>query len=142
MFSKSHGHVPTLFAIQCRRDSPSEYSWKMFKPLKYSFISSARLGEQQPSDVSLSGRLASLGIMEDQLRVFLKPYVHHSTIVLRGLRGALIGPPLCRETATSLIAVVFFDSGSSARISGKIVPGKNTSYNNDTFYSFNIIFIR
>ena len=31
----------------------------------------------------------------------LKLPVHHSTIVLRGLRGSLIRPPLCRETPAS-----------------------------------------
>ena len=46
------------------------------------------------------------------VRAPLNPTVHHSTIVLRGLRGPLIRPTLCRETPVSrnavcLIAVVF-----------------------------------
>ena len=47
------------------------------------------LDELQPSDVQLSDRLACEGIMGEQLRVPLKFPVHHSTIVLRGLRGIL-----------------------------------------------------
>ena len=39
--------------------------------------------KQQRSDVQLSERLASLGIMGAQLRAPLKPPVHHSTIILR-----------------------------------------------------------
>ena len=44
--------------------------------------------------------LVSLGTMEIQLRAPLKPPPpeHHSTMVLRGLRGPLIGPLLFRET--------------------------------------------
>ena len=49
--------------------------------------------------VQLSERLASLGIMG--------ALEHHSTMILRGSRGALVGPPWCREpvsrTAVRLI---------------------------------------
>ena len=31
----------------------------------------------------------------------LNPLVHHSAIILKGLRGSLIGSPLCRETQVS-----------------------------------------
>ena len=34
----------------------------------------------------------------------LKPLCHHSTIVLRGLRGAIIRPPLCRKLPVSCTA--------------------------------------
>ena len=33
---------------------------------------------------------------------------HHSTVVLRGLRGTTIGPPLCRDTLASRTAGEFF----------------------------------
>ena len=46
-----------------------------------------RMGKQQRSDVHLSERLASLDIMR-------APSDHHSTIVLRSLRG---GTPYCNE---------------------------------------------
>ena len=45
------------------------------------------LEKLQRSGVQLSERLASLGIMGAQLRVPLKHPVHHSTIILRGLRN-------------------------------------------------------
>jgi len=51
--------------------------------------------KQQRSDAQLSERLASLGIIGAQLRVPLKPSVHHNTIVLRGLRGAFNWAQLC-----------------------------------------------
>ena len=50
--------------------------------------------------------------MEVQLRAHLKPSVHHITIVLRGLRGALNLAPLYTETSASRIAdVIFLQSG-------------------------------
>jgi len=36
--------------------------------------------------------------------------VHHSTIILRGLRGPLIMPPLCRKTQVCQAANVRFSS--------------------------------
>ena len=47
----------------------------------------AQAEKQQRSDVQLSERLASLGIMGDQLRAPLKPPLHHCTTVLSGLKG-------------------------------------------------------
>ena len=44
------------------------------------------LKKRQRSNVYLSERLASLGIMGPAL---LKPHVHHSIMVLRGLKGVL-----------------------------------------------------
>ena len=44
----------------------------------------------------------------EELRPPLKFPVHHSTIILRDLRGPLIGPPLCRETWVSRTANVSF----------------------------------
>ena len=55
-------------------------------------------------------KLQSLGIMGDQLSAPWNTSYHHSTIVLRSLRGQLIGPPLCRETPVSRTADVFFSS--------------------------------
>ena len=43
----------------------------------------------QRTGLALSMRLASLGIIGAQLRASLKPPVHHSTIVLSGLRGSI-----------------------------------------------------
>ena len=55
----------------------------------YHLFTSNRPEKKARSDLQLSERLASLGIMGDQLRATLKPPVHHRAIVLRGLRGAL-----------------------------------------------------
>ena len=52
-----------------------------------------RQEKRHRSDLWLSERLASLGIMAAQLRAPLKPPVHHSTIILRGLRGYLTWVP-------------------------------------------------
>ena len=69
-------------------------------------VSSNGQRKQQRSDVQLSDSLASLCIMGG----FLKPLVHHSTIVLSGLRGRLVGHPLCREMQVSRTAEVIFPS--------------------------------
>ena len=44
--------------------------------------------------------------VNERLCITLNPTGYHSTIVLRGLRGALIGLPLCRETPASRTADV------------------------------------
>ena len=53
-------------------------------------------------------RLASLGIMEASWGPPCNTLDQHSTIVLRGLRGALNGPPLCRKPLASRTADVIF----------------------------------
>ena len=50
--------------------------------------------QNEISDVQLSEKLESLDIMGPQLRVPLKPFERHSTMVPRGLEGASIRPPL------------------------------------------------
>ena len=52
------------------------------------------LDKKPQSDVELSKRLASLGIMGAQLRAPLKPLGHQTSMVLRGLWGPLIGPKM------------------------------------------------
>ena len=55
----------------------------------------------QRSDVQLSERLGCLGIMGVILRAtLLKLLEHHSTIILRGLRGSSIGPPIMPSDAS------------------------------------------
>ena len=54
----------------------------------------------------------SIGIMAAPLRAPRNPSDHHSTIALKGLRGALNFPPLFRETPASRASDVhFFQSG-------------------------------
>ena len=50
---------------------------------------------------------ASWGPMKNLLRNVSE---HHNSIVLSGLRGSLIGPPLCRETPVSTTADASFSS--------------------------------
>ena len=50
-------------------------------------------GKPPTTDLQLSERLASLGIMGAQLSAPLKPPIHHSTIILRELRGYLTWAP-------------------------------------------------
>ena len=54
-------------------------------------------GSPKRSDVQLSERLESLGIMGEQERVPLNPWI---SMITRGSRGTLLGPPLCRETSS------------------------------------------
>ena len=56
-------------------------------------------------------REASLGIMGAQLRASQEPPIHHNTIVLRGLKGALNPAPLYRETPVRFICLAY--SGST-----------------------------
>ena len=52
------------------------------------------LEKQHRSDLQLSERLASLGILGAQLRFPLKPPIHHITIILRDFRRALNWVPI------------------------------------------------
>ena len=73
------------------------HTWNTKQFIQY--FACTRLEKQSQSDVQLSERLASLGIMRAQLRAHLKSPVHRSTIVLRGLKGVLeIRLLLWRET--------------------------------------------
>ena len=56
------------------------------------------------SGVQLSDRLTSLGITGEKLRAPLKPHIHHSTIVLRGLRRTQNWTLITREMPVSRIA--------------------------------------
>ena len=57
---------------------------------------------QQQPDIQLAERLMSLGIIRVRLRAALKPLVHHSTIVLRGLQRAFnCSPIMPRDTSLS-----------------------------------------
>ena len=65
----------------------------------------SRLVKMQRSDVQLSEWLGCLCIMEIKLRATLKSLEHHDTMVLRGLRGPSIGPPIMqRKTSTKTSA--------------------------------------
>ena len=54
------------------------------------------------NDVQVPERLEFLAILEAWLKFPLKPLVYLGNMVLRGLRGSLIGLPLCPENCKSL----------------------------------------
>ena len=56
-----------------------------------------RMEKLQRSDVKLSERLASLGIMGEVIEGPLKSPVHHNTIVLRDLKGPSNGYKMMRK---------------------------------------------
>ena len=67
----------------------------------------------------LSERLASLGIMGDQLRAFLKILLHDSAVMVRGVKAGLRGASMTPRDAS---IVVFYRSERSSNF-GELLSG-------------------
>ena len=112
---KSILSISNLAAVRQKLDGTGTQTWKKLHPL--------------------SERLASIGIMGDQLRAPLAPRFHSTVMVSV---GPTIGSPWCRETpicqtAINLIGVFFFQNGTNPRI--KIfakVPQRKKFHKNDS----------
>ena len=88
--SLSHGCTPDRRSIYRRKISPNFF-----------FSRSRALQKKKATprlDVQLSERLASLNVMASTL----KSLIHHSTMVLRDLRGLSTWPLLYGETQVSM----------------------------------------